>query len=456
MRQTYASFPLLFVTLAGILLGIQRSQLIRSNFIANRVYVDVVQTSTISWRMPICAFDIFNFPSEGALGNERARPLKIEDRSSVAFVYEEYRAGQEMAALDNIEDYFSAGHQDSMAWLLMAHLRQDLFEKGELQDSEYQLPTWWKGGKSFFLWQGWCWASQNEFNQATAYLELYSQAAVNNTDISYRNIEKSRNLYAQLETRCQIEDHKCLFWSQVTQQSLIQLYELATQSDLPQVRAEAYFSLAQLELKNNGISSQLIEWYKLALVNDPASVTYHTHLGSAFVGVSQYDEAEQQLSLALQYANSISEKAFVLGQIGYLNLARDSYLDAAENFESSIQLDNRDKSYQIGLARAYLELDRPADAIQKLLNVVAAEPQRSEAWGYLGIAYRQQNLLDQAIEAFFQSLSIAPFQSAFRLDLAQTLLDAGRKAEAIEQYAIILEQEPSRNDIAELITQLRK
>jgi predicted Zn-dependent protease len=142
--------------------------------------------------------------------------------------------------------------------------------------------------------------------------------------------------------------------------------------------------------------------------------------------------------------------------MGYLGLAQGDYGEAAENFEQSIALDTIDQAYRVGLARAYLELGRTAEATQLLNHVVQVDPQRADAWGYLGIAYHQQNTLDLAISALIQSLHFNSNDLAFRLELAQALVKANRKEEAIEQYTIILAQDPSRTDIAQLIAELQE
>jgi tetratricopeptide (TPR) repeat protein len=83
---------------------------------------------------------------------------------------------------------------------------------------------------------------------------------------------------------------------------------------------------------------------------------------------------------------------------------------------------------------ALYRLNRPLEAIDVLHKACATGAGSAEAFGYLGLAYRDTNLFNDALSALQSSLQLSPGQQHITAALAETLARAGKKAEALPAY----------------------
>ena len=76
----------------------------------------------------------------------------------------------------------------------------------------------------------------------------------------------------------------------------------------------------------------------------------------------------------------------------------------------------------------------PKAALQHLAEAVKADANDAQAYAYLGTAYGQLNMFEQAAGCLAKAVSLAPQSAALRFNLGMALERAGKRAEAVESY----------------------
>jgi tetratricopeptide (TPR) repeat protein len=76
---------------------------------------------------------------------------------------------------------------------------------------------------------------------------------------------------------------------------------------------------------------------------------------------------------------------------------------------------------------------RWATAIEQFNQVLIADSGNADAYNFLGLAYRWQNRLDEALKAYSSALAIDPSHLGANEYLGQTFLKMGDKARALSQ-----------------------
>ena len=83
-----------------------------------------------------------------------------------------------------------------------------------------------------------------------------------------------------------------------------------------------------------------------------------------------------------------------------------------------------------------------AESIQAFQKVLQMNSQYPEANFYLGVSYLGYNDYDKALDCFNEELKFHPDYRRARLYAAKALLALGREGEAVEQYQILVQQNP--------------
>jgi protein O-GlcNAc transferase len=96
----------------------------------------------------------------------------------------------------------------------------------------------------------------------------------------------------------------------------------------------------------------------------------------------------------------------------------------------------------------------PAEAIQELKTILAADPQLAEGHLLLGIAYRAQGspeLMSEAVAELRQAIALKPSLLMARLTLARVYMDLGRTERAREELQAALAESPGRPDFLSVL-----
>jgi Tfp pilus assembly protein PilF len=105
-------------------------------------------------------------------------------------------------------------------------------------------------------------------------------------------------------------------------------------------------------------------------------------------------------------------------------------------------------------ANLFSAAPRPADAIEELKAILAADPGLAEAHLLLGIAYRAEGStarLGEAVAELRQAIALKPSLLMARLTLARVYLDMARGSRAREELESALEEAPGRPEILSLL-----
>lgn len=105
-------------------------------------------------------------------------------------------------------------------------------------------------------------------------------------------------------------------------------------------------------------------------------------------------------------------------------------------------------------ANLFSAAPRPAEAIEELRAILAADPGLAEAHLLLGIAYRAEGSterLGEAVAELRQAIALKPSLLMARLTLARVYLDMARATRAREELESALEEAPGRPEILSLL-----
>jgi protein O-mannosyl-transferase len=103
------------------------------------------------------------------------------------------------------------------------------------------------------------------------------------------------------------------------------------------------------------------------------------------------------------------------------------------------------------MARIYLLLERPNEALPPLRRAVSIEPKNADNWTAYGDVLAQQKYYEPAIASFRKAIHLIPDMDTTRNRLALTLAKAGRPEEALKEFTWLLEK---YTNLAELHTNI--
>jgi len=214
------------------------------------------------------------------------------------------------------------------------------------------------------------------------------------------------------------------------------------------------------------------EQWRLALAADSTFANAHADVGIALAHEGRDDEAERALMRALALN---PRQPYAANQLGLLRYREGDVAGARRWFETAIrskpgfadahlnlalltmqagdaagaaghlavaERHRNSPGLALGIANAWLELRRPADAARLYPEVVAALPRDSTARNNYVVALNQLGRLDEARREALRVLETAPHYADARMNLAFTLERMGDRDGAIAQYRAILDADP--------------
>ena len=190
-------------------------------------------------------------------------------------------------------------------------------------------------------------------------------------------------------------------------------------------------------LSHQGKYDQAIEIYKRAVKLLPASFPIHLNLGLAYFKTGKRAEAEREFRFCVHKDRSNAQARQMLA---ITLLESDQYAEAAPLFESL--LPSADFTVRLGLATAYVRLQRTADA-QRLLAELMQSENSAEVQSVLGQAYFAENDFDKAEAAFRAALTLNPELPSLHFFLGAVKWKQQDADAAMEQWREELKIDPA-------------
>jgi tetratricopeptide (TPR) repeat protein len=172
----------------------------------------------------------------------------------------------------------------------------------------------------------------------------------------------------------------------------------------------------------------------------PKEVTYEV-AETAFLG-KQYDEA---VDLFTRYCERKGENPWGFYMLGLSAWKAKNYDKAEVAFGQALALDQRHVKSWINLSRVLLDTDRPAQALSKIDEALALDPESNAAYRLQGRAYHQLGQTENALDAYRQAIRIDDHDAWSMNNLALIHIEEGRFEEAVPPLARAVEL---RSDIA--------
>ncbi len=172
----------------------------------------------------------------------------------------------------------------------------------------------------------------------------------------------------------------------------------------------------------------------------PKEVTYQ-EAETAFLD-KQYDEA---VNLFTRYTERKRENPWGFYMLGLSAWKAKDFDKAEAAFERALALDQRHVKSWINLSRVLLDTDRPAEALSKIDEALALDPESNAAYRLQGRAYHQLGQIENASDAYRRAIRIDDQDAWSMNNLALIHIEEERFDAAVPPLARALEL---RSDIA--------
>jgi tetratricopeptide (TPR) repeat protein len=212
-------------------------------------------------------------------------------------------------------------------------------------------------------------------------------------------------------------------------------YALATEREFDRLIAEGDRAVAVDR------PFQAIEAYSGAVAIRPDSMVAHFKRGAVYQSRGELQSALRDLRRAVELDPTAPQPLELSGDV---NAALGRHERAAEDYEASLALDERNARvlYKLGLAR--YRAGGGAAAVAPLRQAAALDSSMGEAFYLLGLALRDEDQLADARAALDEVLKRAPAHAAAHEALSEVYALAGNAAKSIDHLETLAALEPSR------------
>jgi tetratricopeptide (TPR) repeat protein len=197
-----------------------------------------------------------------------------------------------------------------------------------------------------------------------------------------------------------------------------------------------------------------IEEYSGAIALRPDSMLPHLRRGEAYQRRGELEEAARDFRAAASLDPTATRPLEALGDVLY---EMKRFERAAETYARNLRVDDRAAgvSYKLALAR-YRSGDIEA-ALTTLASTLRLNDRLPDASYLLGLCLRDKHRTGEAVEAFEQTIALAPGHLAAREELADLYGSTGRHGEEIDQLQMIasLDREHVERQVALGLAQAR-
>ena len=186
--------------------------------------------------------------------------------------------------------------------------------------------------------------------------------------------------------------------------------------------------------------------YREQLVANPESAELHSNLGLMLHMAGDEDGALREFQQALRRNPKLVAPNLFSG-IALSRLGRPA--EAIPYLNRACLVEPAGAAPRLARAQAYVALRQYANASNDYAEVVAREPSNAEGWFGMGITYRSMadsalklsphspaagKYLDSALSALNRAAALNPASERVHLILGESLRDAGKLLDAVEEY----------------------
>jgi len=202
-----------------------------------------------------------------------------------------------------------------------------------------------------------------------------------------------------------------------------------------------------------------------SLTGDPAGPNILTDIGGLLIKVGEYETAS---TLLLDLVANGKENSMVWTQIGLVYLNKKDLEKARESLEKAISLDPHNAvalsgmgTFRLSLFRLQKQKDDLEKAIAYYSQAREASPELVSAINGLGVAFRYAGDHERAIACWKQVLDIDPGFTDIYFNLGITLIETGRRPEALKYLNMCKEKysdrlsEKERQQLDSLISEIK-
>ncbi|HVA45492.1 MAG TPA: tetratricopeptide repeat protein [Pirellulales bacterium] len=182
--------------------------------------------------------------------------------------------------------------------------------------------------------------------------------------------------------------------------------------------------------------TQAVRLLQQLVRTEPREPLFHWRLGSALSELKQYTRAISQFKQALDLD---PQNIAALGLLGRAYIEVGEWQRAEEAIQARLAL-QKSPHYYVFLAHVMIETRRYAAAMEYCRQAIELDPSFSEAFLNLGLTYRHEKRLEDAVAAFQKAIELdAKYAAAFR-ELGLTYYDLAKfgLAEAALRHCLSL------------------
>lgn len=158
-------------------------------------------------------------------------------------------------------------------------------------------------------------------------------------------------------------------------------------------------------------------------------------------GESAYREGRYDDAAAIftAYTSRRPDNAFGHYMLGLSSWKAGSLVDAVQSFDRALEIDSAHVKSLLNSSRVYLELNEPAQALERIQRAVTIDSTSAEAYRLLGRAFQVKGDADGAIDAYRHALVLDERDVWAMNNLGLLYIDLARAEEAIGPLARAVE-----------------
>lgn len=180
-----------------------------------------------------------------------------------------------------------------------------------------------------------------------------------------------------------------------------------------------------------------IQILRRIIARDPDYTDAYLKLAEIYLGLHNYDAAENLLQDALERMPDDYRLAYALGSF-YFNVG-----EMERAFPLLRKLTSwRNPSVHLALATIFLESDNYDEALSEVRLVLKSDAKYPDANGLLGRVYLKRKDFPNSIKYLKRELGINESSVEFRLDLATAYYMLGDLREALEEFTLLIDTDP--------------
>ena len=158
--------------------------------------------------------------------------------------------------------------------------------------------------------------------------------------------------------------------------------------------------------------------------------------GESAYRAGRYDDAA---AIFTAYTARRPDNAFGHYMLGLSSWKAGSLVDAVQSFDRALEIDSTHVKSLLNSGRVYLELNEPAQALERIRRAAAIDSTSAEAQRLLGRAFQVQGDADSAIDAYRRALVLDERDVWAMNNLGLLYIDLARSEEAIGPLARAVE-----------------